>query len=210
MKMTSLDFGFMADYQLRVLTPEEAVGQKIEEWSEDGLRETTTPGGLILSVMKTKGEVARLMSFSGFHDSYSSANGVYACPSPDHFIVVEGGTAFYVDVRPGGAVLELSFVVPVVRVERSLEAKLIIVCSFSNIAVVGCAGLLWQSQDIVTDDLMITKVLDGNIYGLGGFYLHGEEPESFCLSVKDGSGRVYSNRVLSTTWAPYAIDEDSE
>jgi hypothetical protein len=96
---------------------------------------------------------------------------LYATADPQVVCVAEQFEELYlVDVRDPGSAVRLG--VPPVRVRAAIDHGLLLVTDFTRIHAVGPTGIAWRSEELVTDDLKITRA-DGdviNFRGLGGDY----------------------------------------
>jgi len=99
---------------------------------------------------------------------------IYATADPEVLCVAKRFEELYlVNVRDVGAVVRLGM--RPVRITAALDHGLLLVTNFSHITAVGPTGIVWRSEDVVYDDLKITRA-DGdmiNFRGLGG----DSEPE---------------------------------
>jgi len=89
-------------------------------------------------------------------------NGVYACPSPAHLLVLTGLDAFLMLSNDPGATIRLP-IHPTRAVARPNASDLLLVSSFTDVAAIDRDGLLWETDRLFLDDLEILEAPPGRI-----------------------------------------------
>jgi hypothetical protein len=138
--------------------------------------------------VEPKGAEPWLLKLRGAYDDLAShAEGIYACPSPTHFLVVVDCLGFYIDsVNPKNAQGIAQF--PIRKVERYLIVDLLLVVGHLRITAIGKTGMLWTSPQLVRDGLEIIQVTEEYIAGAGDLRSDDlETADFFKISTIDGS-----------------------
>lgn len=112
-----------------------------------------------------------------------SLRGVYATPSPSTLCVVVGGAAYLTEVeRPSESTqLAMDQVEQVVAIG---EHRLLLLVSPADMVAVGSRGIAWQSRDLATDDLRVSRVTPYGIECTDD--LRGSESTAFIVDPNTG------------------------
>lgn len=185
----SIDFGLRAEFEVVPVTAESLRSDGVEPQAYDfnGRCAYDADGGTHFYV-KNSDSSKWALSVQGDIES-SLAEGVHACPSPNHFLVVVDSIGFYVDSRYPGLVTRVHDE-PIRKIERILNAELLLLVGFTSLTAIGPPGILWTSDRLVTDGLTIKSVSSQTIFGHGDVVIGGPDGEAleyFSVSIKDGS-----------------------
>lgn len=180
--IVNLDFGLCAEYSVQVLRKDEieSMGEMPHYAAVDFDRTPHESDPVLL--IKHPSSVPWLCTLSGLNEK-PNVQGIYACPSPKHFLAVVDNMAYYVcsstqgDVKIAGHLVE--------SVEVSLPHSLLLLVLSQHIIAYGKDGLLWKSPELMLDGIYITHITEDLIWG------HGDEFDGdygeFKISTKDGS-----------------------
>jgi len=104
------------------------------------------PKASAIIIIEPKNREPWLLKISAlFEDAASHAEGIYACPSSTHFLVVANCAAFYVDTENPDKTQVLE-ALPVRSVEKYLTVGLLLIFDFQRVIAIGKAGVLWTSK----------------------------------------------------------------
>jgi len=187
----NLDFGFNVDYKLTVCKADREVPPNLPTFcfTYQGPVENlpNEKAGAIVIVKPNEGE-PWLLKLSGLiEDPCSHAEGIYACPSANHFLVVVKSLGFYVDARQPKDVKPIKSL-PVRKVERYPLFGLLLVLDFQIITAIGTAGILWSTKRLVQDGITIDQVTEEFIAGAGDMRANElSDADYFKVSTVDGS-----------------------
>lgn len=177
----NLDFGLRAEYSVQIVAKEEV--QSLGEVEHHGFSYFEIPrSGDPSLLIKHSATTPWLCTLGGLNEK-PDVQGVYACPSPKHFLAVVDNIAYYVDSTSPGSVTKAAQLVD--SVEVSLAHNLLLVITNDTIIAYGKDGILWRSPELMPDGIYITHISKDLIWG------HGDEVDGdygeFIISVKDGS-----------------------
>jgi hypothetical protein len=118
------------------------------------------------------------------HGGLEGVSGAFAMPDPSQLCVVEGGTAYVVDVlKPE---LDATVASPwAQQISASDDPRLLLVSTLVDITAVGVDGIVWESPRLAIDDLRIVRVEGGRIMATGTCE-PGSSIESFAIDVRTG------------------------
>lgn len=103
--------------------------------------------------------------FAFRHPSYQFT-GVLATPNPQFACVVSSGVAYWVSAKDPHACSKLNFE-PVLGARAVPQLDMILLWDFITLGLLGKDGQLWRSPRLCWDELQITKIQDGVVYGVG-------------------------------------------
>jgi hypothetical protein len=123
--------------------------------------------------------------------------GVYACPHPEHLLVVTGLDAYLVSVSQPHDFVELP-IHPITATARPDGTDLIVVGSFTELAAIDKVGLLWVTDRLFHDDLELVTGPPGKVYVQGSVGFLPSDPE--LLTIDPATGKV-----VAGNWDPALV-----
>ena len=120
--------------------------------------------------------------------------GLYACPNPDQLLVVAGTDAHLVRVNQPHDQQELP-IHPLASADRPAGTDLVVVGSFTDLAAIDAAGLLWVTGRLFIDDLELTSGLPGKVYVQGSLHSIPSDPQVLTIDPLTG-------KVIGGHWDP--------
>jgi hypothetical protein len=113
-------------------------------------------------------------------------SGLWCGPTPHHLTVVISGEGYLIPVGDPHAYILMDAVFPVCDVRRVPGADLLVVASFSDVAVYAASGVLWISRNVSQSDLHLTAISAEAIEGFadGGDFLISDIP--FTINTRTG------------------------
>jgi|SRR5437762_3337121 len=124
--------------------------------------------------------------------------GLYACPNPEHLLVVTGIEAYLLRVNQPQDKRRLA-VHPITAANRPSGTDLVVVGSFTELAAIDAFGLLWITDRLFNDDLELTAGPPGKVYVQGSRADPSIDPEVLTIDPATGkviAGEPYSSRAL--------------
>ena len=120
--------------------------------------------------------------------------GLYACPNPEHLLVVTGIEAFLVPVNQPHDQQALP-IRAFTSADRPNGTDLLVVGSFTHLAAIDVVGLLWLTDRLFTDELKLTAGPPGSVYVQG--WCHSIPSDLEVLTIDPLTGRV-----IAGNWDP--------
>jgi hypothetical protein len=184
----NFDFAYTAKYRVEKVLENTILDPSIPHYryNESGLSSNETASSVNLVVYPQNGRPF-LIGLTGDSDidSRPNADGIWGCPSSEHFLVIADSIGIYVDsVDPSKT--KLLNIYPIRKVHKSLATRLLLVMDFKAITALGVNGILWTSDDLVRDGVNIDYVMEDYISG------HGDpdplmDTDYFKISTLDGT-----------------------
>lgn len=150
------------DYE--VSSDVELPGSGGEVFYQPGASTTSGRDGLLLR-FNPRSAKPWLGCFAFGHASYDFT-AVLASPNPQFACVVSKGIAYWVDATDPVDCAQLDFE-PVLGARVISEPDTILLWDFITLVLLGSDGQLWRSPRLCWDELQITKIQDGVVYGTG-------------------------------------------
>jgi hypothetical protein len=113
-------------------------------------------------------------------------DGVFACPNPVELCAVAQGQPYVIDIQDPSKCWRPE-VSPVIQVEASPEAAVLVLADFTELSAIGGDGIRWESGRLCLDGLKIQRVSGSEIHCQGD-YLEGSEP--FVIDALSGSSSL--------------------
>jgi hypothetical protein len=120
--------------------------------------------------------------------------GLYACPNPDQLLVVAGTQANLIRVNQPHDRQELP-IHPINSADRPTGTDLVVVGSFTDLAAIDAAGLLWVTGRLFIDDLELISGLPGRVHVQGSFRSIPSDPHVLAIDPLTG-------KVIGGHWDP--------
>jgi hypothetical protein len=131
---------------------------------QPGASTTSGRDGLLLRFIPRSAK-PWLGCFAFGHPSYQFT-GIFAGPNPQFACVVSKGAAYWVNATNPFDCSKLNLT-PVLGARVISEQDTILLWDFITLALLGSDGQLWRSPRLCWDELQITKIQDGVVYGTG-------------------------------------------
>jgi hypothetical protein len=120
--------------------------------------------------------------------------GLYACPNPEHLLVMAGTEAFLVPVNQPHDQQALP-IGAFTSADRPDGTALLVVGSFTHLAAIDAVGLLWVTDRLFTDELKLMVGPPGKVYVQG--WCHSIPSDLEVLTIDPATGRV-----IAGNWDP--------
>lgn len=106
-------------------------------------------------------------NFKGVDRKYLS--GVFLWPDHRRLCIIAGGSAYVVLADNPDSYIELP-ITPVVDVRDIPDQGIILLITFWEISAFGELGLLWRTENLALDGILIREIRNGIIYGVSKKY----------------------------------------
>jgi hypothetical protein len=159
------DFTFPKNYEIRVLDSYGLVNplERLHQFPAE--LEERDRAGPYLRVVPRQGN-AWIGFFSLGFDSDQVVNAIYSCPDTDSLCVVAGGYGYVVNASDPAKWMRVEQQ-PVVDVRALPEQKLLLFTGFHTITAFGPSGLMWTTDRLSWDGLLISRIDQSTLYGQG-------------------------------------------
>ncbi|MBX9951295.1 MAG: hypothetical protein K2Y39_19155 [Candidatus Obscuribacterales bacterium] len=178
----NIDFGLCAEYSISILPKANIEALNLKAYYKSYRAGEESFESEYFFLVKHPSAEEWLLALGGICDK-PEVQGVYACPSPKHFLAVIDNVAYYVDSSLPNNATPVAHSVD--SIEVSLPNQQLFVVTSKTIIAIGKSGLMWESPELFPDGVYITIISKDLIWG------HGDEVDgeygAFKISVNDGS-----------------------
>lgn len=160
-----LEFAFSANYY--IATVESTLS--VVSLSLQGIGETTIfqRSNAKTYLIQPKDEKPWVLEITG-DLANPEADGIYGCPSPNHFLAVTDSVAYYVNSQsPLDSLTLTNF--PVQQIRSFPAFEMLLVIDFFSLTAIGPSGILWRSNRLVVDELKVVRATNEHLFCCGRY-----------------------------------------
>lgn len=187
------DFGLKAQYALNEMSKDEADASNLPKFLAHGFENKASQDCFSLYLeITSKSSDSWIAALTG-DISNPQVEGVYACPSEKHCLVVVNSNAFLINTARKGDIIMVGDCIR--KVEKYLFLDLLLLMDYVSITAIGKNGVLWKTPRLVRDGVSVSLVSDEFIYGEGD-YSHSNS-DGDCFKLNTETGRVIQGNIFT-------------